>query len=305
MSQYLFNLVSHLLYIKEHLNSFEMKVQKVLFQVMFLSEHFKILLRIFSFAGLAPIFVTAAETNYTYLIPAILTSLTSIVIVTFLLFFPHFESYGPINTIINFASLTSSLLMILSANWQCYYYKSVYLRIVRRIQQMENRFTQTFSKKSSLKIIAFRYRLKVLLIFFLFFLSQGLVFTEAWLVGEAHGLVSSFFTSLSRFMYPIIILHIVLYSDTVTIFIQELNEDIRNSPICFHSSAKMELLKKIKLMHMDVWKLVMQLNRYFGWNLLFLVLSAFVYITYQLYWIFLTLQVKWNPIGLIGRLICG
>lgn len=274
---------------------------------MWLLDHFEIVLRPLKFLGLAPLISRKMKNikfkRFLFVLPIVLSSTCSLSIASLLLIFPHFESHSSIHTIINFASLISFFLIIFTANCQSYCYKSVYQNIFYQIRQIEKRCAEKFWVKIPRKI-KFHFLLKVVLVLFLFIISQALVFVEV-LLTEAH-VWSSFFTSLLRLIYPLAVLHVILFSDIVTMFILELNEQIRNSPTFVHSSSKFEFLKNVKLIHMDLWKLVVQINTFFGWNLLFLIINSFIYITYQLYWIFLALELKWNLLALIGmfRLKC-
>lgn len=270
---------------------------------MFLLDNFNILLRLFKIIGIVPISRKGNATNserFLYMVPIVLTSVFSICVSAFLFIFPHFESHSSIHTIINFASQISFLLIIITANCQCYFYKSVYDNLYYQIRQIEKRCRDKFWMKFPMNV-KFHYGIKVVLVFVLFFVSQALVFVEV-LLTQSH-VWSSFFTSLLRLIYPMAVLHVILFSDIVTMFIIELNAQIRNSPVVFNSSSKIEFLKNIKLIHMDLWKLVAQINIFFGWSLLFLIINSFIYITYQLYWIFLALELKWNVLAITGRFI--
>ncbi len=271
---------------------------------MLIQEHFNVVLRILQSLGLATIPLIKKKSNLKHFvnyIPVILSAACSFTVAMYLIFFPHFAPYSPIHTIINFASLIGFLLVVLTANCQCYFYRTIYQNIYHRIDQIENRCRQKFLAKFPMKM-ALHFRLKVLLIFSLFFISQGLVFVEVFYLSDGHGSVSSFLTSLLRSMFPIAILHVVLYSDLITMFIDEINVQIRYSPKCYNGTSKIEFLKNVKLLHMDLWKLVGQLNVFFGWNLLVLIINSFIYITYQLYWIFLALELKWHTLGMVGEL---
>lgn len=206
---------------------------------MLLSRHSNFLLRIFCFIGIAPYVRTTKIPNFrsiTHVIPILLSSLLSLCLTIFLLIFPHFESLGPIHTIINFSYVWSLFLTIFSANCQCHFYKSIYLRANFRIRQIQ----KSYREKSVTKFIyqfQFRYRIKALIICILFVASQGLVFVEVWLVSETRGmwssLTASFVTSLLRTLYPMQILQIVLHCDVLTMFIKNLNLHAQNSSICF------------------------------------------------------------------------
>lgn len=268
---------------------------------MLLIEQFSFLLRIFYISGLKPVPTVGSNLIYIVsLLPVILSPIFGTAIATYLAFFPHFDSHGPISVIINYGSILTSLLMILSANAQCYGLKRTYQSILNLIQQIENKYKEKSLRKLPVQSIALRYRLKVAFIFLLFFLSQGLVFAEVWLDNVDH-LVSSFLTSFMRSTYPVQIIHFVLYSDIVVMLIHKLNDEMKDSPAFLHSSSKMEFLKYVKLMHMDLWKLVVLINNFFGWNLLFTIMYSFIYITYQLYWIFLTMHDKLDVLGVIGE----
>lgn len=270
---------------------------------MVVLEQFNGFLKIYSILGQSPISTaTAKNTNwkkFTNLIPVILSSFLSICIATFLSIFPHFTN-GLIEIILTFLSLLSLLLVILTANWQCYYHRSIYQNVIIRIQQLENRCRNLFSANVQFQSMANQYRLKVFLSFIIFLASQGLVFGEASIISTWNAMLSSLLTSLMRSAYPIAVLHFTLYSDIIATFLQEINQQIRNSPNKFHSISKVKFLKTIKLMHLELWKLVVQINTYFGWNLLFLIVNALIFITYQLYYIFLMVQSKMNVLGLIG-----
>lgn len=262
------------------------------------------LLRTFCLIGIAPYSDTTKIKNLAKsvarFIPVFLSLLLSLCLTIFLLIFPHFESLGPIHTIINFSYVLSLYLTILSANCQCYFYKSAYHRTKTQIRQIQNGHRSRSWTKFIFQF-QIRYRIKVLLIFILFFASQGLVFLEVWLISDSNGLWSSFIISSLRILYPMHILHIIFYCDIITMFLKNINMQARDSAICLLTSNKVEFLKNIKLAHMELTKLVAHINLFFGWNLLFLMINSFIYISYQLYWIFLSLQLQWGVLAIIGK----
>lgn len=190
--------------------------------------------------------------------------------------------------------------MILNANARCCCCKHTYQSILNLIQQIECEYKQKTLRELPIQSIALRYRLKAALILVLFFLSQGLVFAEVWRANVNY-LGSSFLISFVRITYPIQILHFILYNDILVMFMHKLNDEIKDLPDFLHSSSKIELLKFVKMMHMDLWKLVGLINNYFGWNLVFTLMYSFIYITGQLYWIYLTVHDKLDVLGLIGK----
>lgn len=54
-------------------------------------------------------------------------------------------------------------------------------------------------------------------------------------------------------------------------------------------------------MHMDVWKLMSNVNKFFAWNLPFFIVQWATETTYEVYWIFLIIQFEWNPIYISGK----
>lgn len=261
-------------------------------------EQFKILLLTFYLIGLKPMIT---RNKFVNLVPGIVTSAIGIIVTTYLALFPHLTSYGLISVLIYYGSLLPSLLVIITANGQCFFNNATYHSITKHISKLENIFKER-SLERSLQCVAPRYifRLKVLLIYILLFLAQGLVFAEVWFL-DRKNLWSSFFISTIRANHPMHLFHFVLYINIVTIFFQILNEEIRNSPTFVVLSRKIEFLKYIKLMHMELWKLNGQINNFFGLNLLFITLYFFIYITHQVYWIFLNTHAKLDVLGLLGK----
>lgn len=269
---------------------------------MLIFEHFPTFIKIFNFIGHAPISSIKLDMNcFTQLLSLVLSSSTATFIAIFLLFFPHISASGTIHGVIGSSSVLSGLFVVLSANWECSQRKNIYKQLIHRLQQVEKLFIVKFSLKET-ELVPKLYRKKVLLIFGLFFVSQSLLFSEIWyLIGTDH-LLSSFFTSLLRVIHPLAVIHVMLYSDVITVSIQCLNYLTQNSPVCLYSKAQIEFLKAIKLVHLDIWKVVRQINLYFGWNLLFLTIHSFFYIQVQLYSVFLTLQVKFSTLEIVGKL---
>lgn len=266
---------------------------------MLVIRHFKqfnILLRLYQVIGLTPILTKTGSNlkRILHVLPVVLTSILGLFTAIYLIVFPQFVPLSSVHTIINVSSKISVFLITFSVNCQCFCYKAEYRYIIYEIRQIEKRV------KFSLKVKVY-YVWKVAIIFFLFVVSQGLVVVEV-LMTEDSSLASSILLSLFRLIHPLSSLHVILFSDIVTMFILTFTEQIRNSVALSHSSSKIRFLKNIKLMHMDLWKLVTQINIFFGWTLLFLTINSFLYITYKLYWIFLSLQLKWGALPIIGRL---
>lgn len=267
---------------------------------MIFCEQFYFLLRIFVLFGLKP--ATILETNLQKcinVICVIIPSILDMLITSYLVLYPHLTSYGIISVLIYYASFIPSILMIFTANGQCFFNKNSYQKIGTQIVKVE-KILKEKALRLSLQCVAHRYRRKIIFIYSLFFLSQGFLFAEVWFLDSPH-LLSSFFISLLRTMHPLQLFHLILYIDIIGMFFHELNEEIKNSPINAHSTNKIEFLKYVKLMHMNLWKLVGQINNFFGWNLLFTAMHLFIYVTHQFYWIFLSTHDKVDVLALVGK----
>lgn len=270
---------------------------------MFIFENFNILIRIFYIYGLSPItFMTldTNATNFSYLIPAVLTSIFSMCIALYLLIVPHLP-YGAIGIIINHLTLIFSVLLTFTATGQCVFYKPIYHEIVQQTQQITNRFTEKFSEKLTLVSVSRRCRLKAALLFGFFFVSQGLVIVEVWFVYPSRSLWLPIVNAVLRSVYPVVVLHFIVYVECVVAIIQELNRQIRSLGNVCQSDSKFEFLGNVKAVHMDIWKLMVELNRFFGWSLLCVTIYSFIFITKQLYFIFTVIHVQWSVLALIGK----
>lgn len=273
---------------------------------MLLYEHFNVMLTLFKLFGIAKISKTKKETRLKHFkeyTPVLVSTLIGLACAMYLIFIPPFNPYSSVHAILSYARLINLSLVVISANCQCFFYRSIYKNIHYRISRMEHRCKERFSATFPRKM-AFHYRLKVLLIFSLFFVAQGLVLAEVLIISGRKALLSFFLNLTLRSIFPIAVVHVVLYGDLTTMFIEEMNLQISKTvPKSFYPSIKIELLRNVKLLHMDLWKLVAQLNIFFGWSLLVLIINSFIYITSQLYWIFLALELNWHKLAMIGKLL--
>lgn len=263
---------------------------------MIFLEQFNFLLKIFYLTGLKPGIRETNMEKLTDLITVIVTSTICVVITIYLAFFPHFPSFGVIFVLLHYGSLLPSLLMILSANGQCYFNKNAYQIIMNQNGKLE----KIFKEKSLRFLFAFRYKLKIAFLYTLYFSSQIIVSIEVLLIDSKNSISLLLIFSI-RAMYPLQLLHFILFCDIATMFFHQLNKEIRNSSTFVHTSSKTEFLKYVKLVHMDLWKLVVQINNFFGWNLLFTTMFWFIDIIHQLYWIFMNTHAKLNFLGVFGR----
>lgn len=275
---------------------------------MFLNDNFKILLKIFYWSGLAPFPEIDKEVRcYSFIVSVIVSSLVNVSLIVVSITFQLYKSYGNIATIVNYAFIGTLSLTNLCANVQCYSYKPMYRKIVGQIKKIEKNFTTKFSEKTQFVAATYSYKLKILIISVIFLIVCILELYESWLQSSYQMYVINLLLILTHWMSVLVLLHAILYIFVVHMFIVELNRCIQNAPMCFYPSSKIEFLKTVKLMHMDIYRLMMQINKFFSWILPLLIINLAIQATYCCYWIFLTLQVEWNLLYITGRhhLIAG
>lgn len=265
---------------------------------MIFLDKFNFTLKLFYLTGLRPELKSTAEYKLIDGIIVLTTSTLCVGLTIYLTIVPHFPSIGIIYSLIYYLHLPLSLVMMLCGNGQCYFAKNVYQIIINQIEKLEKRFDEA-TLKVSFERLAVQFRLKVVILYALFFLSQTLVFVEIWRLDPVRA-GSSFLISLIRATYPWMVLHFVLYIDIAAMFFHKLNVIIQQSPIIVHKSGKIDFLKYVKLVHSDLLKMIVAVNKFFGWNLLFTSIFWFIYITHQVYWIFLNMQ-KFDMLHIWGE----
>lgn len=271
---------------------------------MFLLHNFKFLLNIFYWTGLAP-FPTfdGKQKCYYYVITVVVSCLINVGLVAALFSFPLYGSYGNIAVLVNYAYGLSVSLSNLCANLQCYHYKSVYSKIIKQIMKIEMNFSIKFSSDSSFRTVAHRYKLDVIIITILFLIFASITFYELWLDYSYQFFIIIFLNALTQYISALSLFQVLLHTSIVQIFVRELNRRIKNAPITFNSKTKLGFLKTIKSMHMECWKLTMQINKYFSWSLPFLIIQLSIQAIYFFYWVFLLLQQEWNSCYIAGKIV--
>lgn len=266
---------------------------------MIFLEEFNLTLIFFYYTGLSP--STRSGSGSKFLDVAIVVTMSTLCasITIYLVFVPHFTGHGVIFTLIYYGSLPISLLMIISANLHCYFKRNVYHTIVNQVVKLEKHFDEK-ALTYSIKRLAFLFRIKFVILYWLCILSQTFVILED-LTFHTDRIGSTLLIFFIRATYPMQLLHFVLFSDVATLFFRELNTKVQKWPSVIHKSAKITYLKYIKLVHSDLWKLIVGVNNFFGWNLLFTSIFWFIYITHQLYWIFLTIHEKYGIFPMLGK----
>lgn len=270
---------------------------------MTLLDHFKVFLNIFYWTGIAPFPpLDRKQISYKFIISVIVLFLINIGLVVSTFIFQIYKSYGNIEIVVNYAFVGSLALSNISASFQCYQYKSVYSQIINQILIMENKLNIKCSQQSAYQTVANQYRLKVFIITTLLFIASSLQLAELVVQNQYEFSIILSLTILSQIISAIGLFHILLYVCIVHMFISDLNRRMKSAPNSFYLNTKIEFLKSIKIAHMDVWKLMVHINKYFSWNLPFLVVHMAVQTTFYFYWVFLILQVEFNLLYTAGKI---
>lgn len=264
--------------------------------------------KIYFFIGVAPCRLGAAnrkDKSFFRRVPVLISFLSSICVTLLQFISFYLLPFGLMSTLINYAYYGCCLVTNVTANLQCWYHESIYQNIIERIERLENACDFKFSRKLLYTSIKHRCISKAILIIGSYSISSALVWAQAWFIGDdsKKSILLASLTTFKELMSVSAVLHFTLYVDIVRFFIAELNEQIHCSPICFFVSTKVAFLKDVKLIHMDVFLLMKQVNNFFGWHLLLLTIHYLILTTYSLYWIFLTIQQGGKHYSIAGELL--
>lgn len=284
-----------------------MTVTVIVTSTMSILKHYHIIRLIFFLTGIAPFYLDTAEQTHKFhflTIPVLVSILSSICIVLLPFLSFYLDSFGLITKLITYGFYGSLLFTNGSANLQCWYYKSIYQDVINRITRLENECNYKFSSKIFYKSIKHSYKVKVILVVGSYTISGGIVLAQAWYIGSrsTHAVILASLTVFKELICALAVLHFTLYVDIVRLFVSELNKQIRNAPICFFLSSKIVFLKDVKLMHMELFLLMKQINIFFGWNLVLLMIHYFILITFSFYWLYFTLQSNGESFSIAGEL---
>lgn len=265
-------------------------------------KHFNSFLYVFFLIGIAPLH---SDTKM-YLIPVTIATIINVSVTGFSVYYNYYLSeLGLVMKIINCTSLLSGLTFCLTANFQCCYFPSIYQNLIFEINKIESSLEKKFSENLPLSSFANSYKLKLVLLFSLLAVSIISAGIELWKLLQIKGIFIGLLQTLTSSYAGLIVAHSVLYIGIVEMFFRVLNRQIENSPAPRYSCKKIEFLKYIKLVHMDLWKVVIQINDFFSWSLLFFTLNYMIYIVYDLYLVFHMLQVERNVLGVSGNIFYG
>ncbi len=268
---------------------------------MSILTHLNILIFVFFICGLAPHRTESIHIKLKsrpYLLPVIISLVFNVSVIGLQLYFDHPQSFGQINSIITVASLLSGLVFNLSAILQCCFHPVVYQNMMYQIINIEKKICEHFPENIPSASFATRYGWKVLIIFSLAIISGILAIVILLGLLNIDGITIGVLETIITIFSVFVIIHKILFIDIARMYLKTLNLNIKNSPLFLHSAMKIDFMKNIKLMHMEVWKLVMQINNFFSWSLLYFTIDFMISLVYDLYKIFRVLQsdmeIKWT-----------
>lgn len=286
---------------------------------MLLLKYYKTYLRIFFVVGLAP-FSSESEISETKrrtkptkrsvvksffcrLVP-IINLLFSLSQFSLLLKIADGTMDGKIHVILFYGYFFLTISSNTMGNIQCFFHQSEYLDIIRRIHNIEHLFMTKFSKQMDVQRFYTIFKWKTLLVYSLLICVTLISYWfNDWKLSKQN-LLRTVVTMLET-ICTLSAFHPMLHTALIRMFVFEMTDAVKSSKKFFRMSVavfeKCEELKKLKLVHFEVYKLVNKINLYFGWSLLFLLVKYFVDITYNLYWIFIEIQeLGWESTTHIG-----
>lgn len=253
------------------------------------------LMSVFLLLGLAPftvktVHIKSGISSYIPSIPIIISSILNASVFALLLHFGQIQSFKLINSIISMAALLTGLVSNLCSIFQCFLYPVVYRNLIGQIKKIEKNLKENFAEELPASAFANRFRRSMVIILCMA-IVRGMSTMFMLLNSFNHsGVLTGVLQSVTSVFSVVVMGHVVLYVDITQMCLAVLNDSIRKSPIFLHSTMKLEFLKYVKLIHMDLWKLTTQINDFFSWSLVNLTISFMINLIYDLYQIFYGLQ---------------
>lgn len=276
---------------------------------MLLNKKLKNFQKIFSIMGLAPTDMTnerniiGKDIFKTILcsIPPIVSMFVTLVIFQFS-FFPDLD-YGPILIILfnaYFLMVTTSNVV---ASIQCLVHKSV-TSVIRRINDISYLFAFRCEREVNYQKFVKSYQIKFFTVCFNWVgigISSYVIHIE-----DFSEFIFTTATLTLEILFSMSCMHAILFIDHVGMFTKEMNETILG--IKFQSSnfaqKRAKNLVQIKCLHFEIWTLVQQINKYFGWSFVALFTKYLIDITYSLYWTFINFEeFGWKTVLHLGNVL--
>lgn len=263
--------------------------------------------KLFVIVGLAPVNTTNDRSTIgkkiletiSYSIPSIYSMVATLTI--FLFVFPPDVNFD-VTLIIIFSSyyvmVTISNIVV---NIQCLVHRREYFRVIQRINDITDMFAFHCNREVNYQQFARSYRNKFFALCF-FWMGMGI----GSYVAHLGDLESNLFTAASialEIPFSMSCMHAILFVDHVGVFIKELNKCFLSPMFQPSDSAEVmgENFVKLKRLHFEIWNLVQQINKFFGWSLVTLFTKYLVDVTFSFYSIYVNFVfLGWQTIGHLG-----
>ncbi len=257
--------------------------------------------------GLAPIDKTnPTKTAGNGIFRAIFSSIPPIcsivaTLITYRYSFVEDSNYHRILIIVSDAYFLMCATSNIVANVQCLVYKNEYFDIIHRINHINGLFIVHCDREVNYQKFFKSYRNKFFTVCS-FWLSMGM------------GSYIIHFESFTEFVYTTTTLaldiisvmscvHTILLVDHVGLFVKEMNEAILSPQ--FQSTTHLDEMKqnfvKIKIIHLEMYNLVQQINKFFGWSFVTLCTKYLIDITYTFYFTYFNFdELGWKTVYHLG-----
>lgn len=178
--------------------------------------------------------------------------------------------------------------------FQCIFNTSALKDAIREFKEVTDMFQTSFGHQIDFNKYFIRIWKKILLIGFAF-LVKTIIFMFPPKV-RAKKYFSSFQLDILQSTIMIAIIQSLFYIDLLNFFLKNLNSIIENdadSKQYTNREKQQTYLKNIKIIHYRLWRIAQQINRFFGWGLIAIILRNFLDSSFAIYWTFMI--IKKNP----------
>lgn len=190
------------------------------------------------------------------------------------------------------------------ANMQCLIFRREYFDIMQRIDDLQYLFAFKCTREVYSQRFLQSYRIKFFTIgFFVFAMA-----ISSYTIHANEPLSECILTTITIGLEIICYMssmHIIFIIDRVPRYTKQLNE-LLVDPQPYHQSTvasrgMVKILLNVKCIHLKIWKLVQQINTFFGYSLVILFVKYLLDIMYDLYWLFVGFEeYSWKSVEHLG-----
>lgn len=202
----------------------------------------------------------------------------------------HATSENRAREIIHVLLIISSSVTNLVTAYQCIFLSKTWIELQASLDKLETEF-QDALPNIEVKLTKFRnnYLIKCLIVIFLYFFSIFSMF-----MSRTNTKVINSYMFILVLINDLNAFQVIFYVDLIKLFLKAMTQALNGAVVGHlekHSNEKPIGSKFIsttmKKLHLNVWKTVEKLNKYFGLFLLGYIVQQFLVISFDIYWIFL------------------